>query len=613
MAEVIGWTKDQLLSGLEEGRSAERCVYGEDAISAAKWQEIAGSPHFADMVREVEKEEQLLIQAPIPELTPELYALYEKTGNRLLYEDVYFQRRRRLATFAILHFLYPSEIRYIASLEEIIAAILEETTWCLPAHMRGQAIDRNIDLFAAETGFALSEILAISGEGHLSIPLQAAIRREVDRRLFQRYLSEGPYHWETADHNWAAVCAGSIASAALLIESDSDRAAAILEKAIATMGHYLSGFGEDGACLEGPGYWNYGFGYFVAFADLLNRGTGGKANLLDDNKVRAIAQFQQRCYLAGNRPANFSDAVPVVNVHLGLSDYLASNYDEVNYPPLTIRASFSDDHCWRFAHALRNFIWHRPEVPRAESWLSGSWFLPDAKWLVSRYTTTAGRFGFAAKGGTNHEPHNHIDVGHFILLADEDPAFAADLGSGEYTADYFGAGRYGYDCNGAQGHSLPIIGGHLQAVGAQSAATVLEAHTGEAEDRFELELASCYPSSGLTSYRRQFSWQKSSERPLLELRDTFCFSGNPAPITETFITRSKPEVIADGRISLQGERHAARLEYESGCYEVRIEERTYSNHFGQEESFTRIYLDLREDRIKGEAAIELVFQFTFLE
>ncbi|MBP3961951.1 hypothetical protein [Paenibacillus lignilyticus] len=613
MAEALGWTKDNLLSWLAERDPAEQNRYGEEASSAAKWEEIAGSPHYADMVREVEKEGKLLEQTPIPELTSELYGHFERTGNRLMYEGVYFQRRRRLAAFAIRHFLYPSEKSYIDALEEIIAAILVEPTWCLPAHMRGQAIDRHIDLFAAETGFALAEIIMISGEGHLSMPLQDAIRLEVDRRLFAPYLNLGPYHWETADHNWASVCAGAIASAALLLESDTDRLAAILEKAIGTMGHYLSGFGEDGACLEGPGYWNYGFGYFVAFADLLHRGTCGKANLLADNKVRSIAQFQQRCYLAGNRPANFSDAVPDVNVHIGLSDYLASYYKEVEYPPLAVRASFSDDHCWRFAHALRNFIWHKPHAPRAESWQSGSWFLPDAEWLVSRCTSAAGSFGFAAKGGTNQEPHNHIDVGHFILLADEDPAFAADLGSGEYTADYFGEGRYGYDCNGAQGHSLPIIGGHLQAVGAQSAAVVLDSYIGAEEDRFELELASCYPSSGLTSYRRLFSWHKGSERPMLELRDAIRFAGKPSSITETFITRAKPVLLADGQMLLQGERHAVRLDYDPGCYEVRIEERMYSNHYGQEESYSRIYLDRREEMIEGDAAIQLGFQFKFSE
>ncbi|GJM76376.1 hypothetical protein HMSSN036_85920 [Paenibacillus macerans] len=108
----------------------------------------------------------------------------------------------------------------------------------------------------------------------------------------------------------------------------------------------------------------------------------------------------------------------------------------------------------------------------------GELFLPDAQWLVSRHRSAAGSFGFAAKGGHNGEPHNHNDLGHFILIAGRD-TFAADLGSGEYTADYFGAGRYRYDCNGSQGHSVPIINGRHQAEGERHAAVVLEKAAGE--------------------------------------------------------------------------------------------------------------------------------------
>ena len=228
--------------------------------SKIDWLEIASSPLYSEMVSEVEEEGRQLQQDPVPALTPQLYALFETTGNRLGYEAVYFQRRRRLTTFALSSFSVSRIIRYRAALAEIIESILKEPTWCLPAHMKGQDIDRHIDLFAAETGFTLSEILTLSADG-LPQHLRAAILEQVNVRLFVPYLLHGPYHWETADHNWAAVCAGSIGSAALLVEKDAARKTEIVSKAIGTMSHYLSGFGADGACLEGPGYWNYGFGY----------------------------------------------------------------------------------------------------------------------------------------------------------------------------------------------------------------------------------------------------------------------------------------------------------------------------------------------------------------
>ena len=203
--QEMTWKKETLQEWLEEQPPVDWRIY-MTAGSEIDWLEIAGSPLYAEMVREVEEEGRRLQQDPVPALTPQLYALFETTGNRLEYEAVYFQRRRRLTTFALLHFLFPGLALYRDALAEIIESILKEPTWCLPAHMKGQDIDRHIDLFAAETGFALSEILTLSGEG-LPQHLRAAILDQVNIRLFVPYLLHGPYHWETADHNWAAVCA----------------------------------------------------------------------------------------------------------------------------------------------------------------------------------------------------------------------------------------------------------------------------------------------------------------------------------------------------------------------------------------------------------------------
>ena len=62
------------------------------------------------------------------------------------------------------------------------------------------------------------------------------------------------------------------------------------------MDYYLQGFGPDGACLEGLGYWNYGFGYFVYYADLLRKRTRGEMDWFRAEKVGRIALFQQRAF-----------------------------------------------------------------------------------------------------------------------------------------------------------------------------------------------------------------------------------------------------------------------------------------------------------------------------
>ena len=97
----------------------------------------------------------------------------------------------------------------------MIWSICDEYTWCLPAHLNAESpggIKGTIDLFSAETGFTLSEI-RMSPRDHLPSPLISRIEEEVEARLFTPFLSH-EHGWETATHNWSAVCAGSIGSAA---------------------------------------------------------------------------------------------------------------------------------------------------------------------------------------------------------------------------------------------------------------------------------------------------------------------------------------------------------------------------------------------------------------
>ena len=88
------------------------------------------------------------------------FKLYWVTGDRGVYERTYFSRRKAMDCAALLSLIYPEEEKYLIKLMDVIYAICDEYTWCLPAH-QGQLEPNNnvrIDLFASETGFALSEI-----------------------------------------------------------------------------------------------------------------------------------------------------------------------------------------------------------------------------------------------------------------------------------------------------------------------------------------------------------------------------------------------------------------------------------------------------------------------
>lgn len=566
---------------------ADLRLYYPGGEQAAFWRRVRESGEYREEVREIRAEAERLRHEQNPELAYSLFAVFAQRGTRLEYERVYFERRRRLNTFALLALLDPDDQVAEHELLDMIWSVCGEYTWCLPAHLGADGHERAIDLFAAETGFTLGEI-ALLLQGRLPRLLQTRIEAEVNRRLFEPFLRNGPYEWETARHNWAAVCAGSVGAAALLLLRDPEALSAILERVHASLECYLQGFGADGACPEGPGYWNYGFGYFVYFADLLARRTLGEADWFAGDKVRRIAEFQQKCYLGGDRVANFSDAVPHCRVQIGLSHELARRYKSVQLPPPGLRADYRDDHCSRWAPAFRNLIWKdgAAEGEQDRDWPAVSYDLPDAQWLVSRHRSAAGAFCFAAKGGHNGEPHNHNDLGHFILIADGD-TFAADLGSGEYTADYFGAGRYRYDCNGSQGHSVPIINGRHQAEGERHAAVVLEAATGGTRDELRLDLTGAYEEPGLKRFTRSFVWDKM-ELPALELTDEFRFVLQPEALAERVVTPLRPVMNGNGEVLLArtgGGKRALRIVYDGQRLEPAAQPHTFRNHFGRDETW----------------------------
>ncbi|WP_373231204.1 hypothetical protein [Cohnella sp.] len=555
------------------------------------WSAVLDSPSYEQDVRAVKAEGARLLGTQTPELTYELFSEFEREGKRLGYEHVYFARRRRLNTFALLSLFEPENLSYLEELCEIIWAICDEYTWCLPAHLKDCEADKTIDLFSSETGFTLSEISLLLGERFPPL-LRNRIAAEVSDRLFVPYLEHGPHHWETAKHNWSAVCAGSIGAAALLQKGPLARLEEIVTKVLGSMNCYLEGFGEDGVCQEGVGYWNYGFGYYVYFSDLLKRRTQGRLNLFASFKVHQIALFQQKVYLYGNAVANFSDSVPFVGIQIGLTHYLANIYPDMEVPSLEHRTEYTDDHCSRWAPALRNFIW-LDSSKQTSDWASAAYYMVDAQWLVSRHETNNGRFGFAVKAGHNGEPHNHNDVGHFILMGEE-AIIAADLGCGEYTQAYFGAGRYDYDCNGSQGHSVPIIDGFGQVEGEGHAAENVKVQTGAGEDYMALELSGAYNVPHLRKLKRKLVWHKT-DMPWLSLEDKFTFSSVPRRITERIVTRCRPTVMENGIVGLSnGADQSASIRYDTHGADVLITARSYSDHFGQASEYYTIDFELKE-------------------
>ncbi len=515
--------------------------------------------------------------------TPDIKALsysgfktFYVTGSRKEYENEYFSRRKLLSASAVLALVNKDDKEHIKLLEDVIWAVADEFTWALPAHIpKGtdiEACEKWIDLFAAETAFAFAEILYLL-EDRLDSMIKERIRYEVRRRVIDPYLNGVKNSWDTLENNWAAVCAGSVGAAFLYI-ADEEEIKRALPRLKATLRCYLNSFGQDGACVEGLNYWIYGFGYFTYFAQLLLRYTDGAEDLFDDPKVRAIALFPQKIRFRNNRTVTFSDSGDRFINRSGLMNFLSRKYSGVQIPDDSSALGFNDDECYRFAHIIRDFAWRDPEISVCGADDTGFEYLKNAAWYIKK----THYYEFAAKAGDNNESHNHNDIASFLVNVDGEGAIT-DPGRGEYTAEYFGDGRYSCFAPSSLAHSVPVINGGLQKAGAEHRGEIINADC----DGLEIDFEKAYEDAGLKKLRRAFRFKENG----FMMRDEIGFEQVPESITEHFVTCQEP-VMCNGGLMIGG----LKLLYDKSELRCRIGQKTFSSGYNSCKTVYMVDLDV---------------------
>ena len=519
-----------LLSAIKTGSPANVLPYATDPSLYSR---------HAEALAAAEERVRDELAQPIPELPFSKFRLFRDNGNRVVYERLYFARRFRLTDLeTCLLAGRDTDGTLLTAFEDLLWEICNEYSWALPAHIwpgEKRADEITLDLFATETGFYIAEALHIFGD-RLDARVTARCRRELKRRIFDSYL--GDYNemwWERGENNWGAVCAGSIGMAFLYAEKDPARRETALARVLRTMDLFIGSFPEEGTCEEGVGYWNYGFGFFTVFADFLYEFTAGKADLFAYPKIHEIALFPQRMSLSEHCVASFSDGDKTRSLSPAVNARLRARYSDMAICRAGIGTKQISKPAWR----LRDFLWCDPET-EATPLPDAVTFYRDKQWLIFRKAP----FAFAALFGHNGVSHNHNDIGSFLLAYDEKEG-PTDLGSGEYTRQYFGPERFSILCNGSQGHSVPIIGGNFQKDGRQYKAADISFEKCNGEVRFAGDIAGAYGLDTLAALKREFLLTDAT----LTITDTFSFTGGAPSVTERFVGYAKAEVTAPGKAS----------------------------------------------------------------
>jgi hypothetical protein len=305
--------------------------------------------------------------------------------------------------------------------------------------------------------------------------------------------------------------------------------------------------------------------------------TAGQIDLLQSERVRQIAAFPQVVSLGGGRYVNFSDAHEQVVIHSGLGSRLSARLalpmPELNLP------RFHADPVFRWGHITRDLLWtdaNALDQPATQ----GSFYLHNLAWVIDRQIWNGNTVAFAAKGGHNDEPHNHNDLGHFILHVGGE-SLLSDLGAGVYNRQYFNEQRYESLHTGSQGHSVPLINGMTQSEGAEHRAVPVNYEKRADDVTFTLDLTRAYDDSTLETFVRSFNWSVDplNHTAVLRLHDTFRFNSSGGHIVECFISAVSPR-IEENIVMWQGSRGKVTMAFDPAMFDAEVKVLDTQTHRG---------------------------------
>lgn len=488
----------------------------EDKRKHEFWKSVKCDPEYSDLIAKIKNDYREYSENGIKPLTKESFNSYFETGDRAPFENDYFSRRVLLTRAFILSLLYPEKEEYLKTVKDVISAICEEYSWVIPAHYYAH----KVDLFSSETALIITECVYFL-EDRIDDEIKKKAYDEVKKRVIDPY-EENEFAWEKYTSNWSSVCPSCIAIT--MMYSYPEVLKRNLDRIINTQKLFLSGFSDEGICMEGPTYWAYGYGNFVWFADALIRYSNGKYNLFDIPKAKTVAIYPNYSVLCGGAFVSFSDSSRKAVFSKPLINCITYHYPDIRYNINDCNLIYSKSPSNTQNFILRNFFFGGPiknfELDRRD------YFLPSSGQMIFNRSD----FSFAIKSGHNGELHNHNDVGSFIF-ADKEGQAICDLGAGYYNSEYFSDKRYDILCTSSLGHSLPIIDGLGQKAGSDYSGTI-----SRDGNTVLLDIKNAYGINELKKLTRKVVADENG------VVITDCFDGNISLIVERFVTVREPQV-----------------------------------------------------------------------
>ncbi len=539
---------------------AQPAGFGQPITNRAAWVAFAARhPELDDVIPHAAR----LAAQPLPAQPDSLFLEYSQNGNRTRWQKVSGARRERIQIFTLAECL-ENQGRFLAPLETAIAALCAERTWVLSAHdpglknFRGETVE--IDLGAAGLGVELATADYLLGH-RLSPATQKLLRDNLERRIFAPYRAavtgaRPEFWWMHGHNNWNSVCLDGVTGAALATIGPAAERAWFIAVAEKNINSYLvGGFTSDGYCVEGLGYWNYGFGNFSWLAENIRQATGGKIDLLSAPMAAGPALFGLRSEIINGVYTTIADCHPGERPSGILMNYLGLRFglDRAPWREAELAGGLYEKMAMGFLPA------ELPSIRSANDSAGMSlrtWF-PDGGVLICRPGVTAGiPFAAAIKGGNNGVSHGHNDVGSFSVVVGK-TMVVCDPGGEVYTKRTFSSHRYDSKVLNSFGHAVPVVAGQLQRAGVEAHGVVTaKIFTAEA-DTLTLDMRSAYAVADLQKLERTFAFHRG-QSPSLEVRDVAKFAG-PENFETALVTWGGIRRVGENELELTDGEAAVRV------------------------------------------------------
>lgn len=501
----------------------------------------------------------LIDKTPEIPITDAIYRRANKEGNRGIYKPRYYRTMDCFEHFVIAECI-ENNGRFIPQIEVYADSIMAMKSWMHPNHddkensvLEGKRV--SIDLGARKFGLILALATDLL-EDKIPAALQQEMKDQIQWRITDSYLrsckgiDRRSNTWIKSTSNWNSVCtSGSVFSVIVASDSYDERIAAI-GCALNSMVYFVSGFGEDGYCSEGTGYWNYGFGHYLYLAHILHDYTDGKVDLFTFNnpdKLRRVGHFPQTFQVNDGLYAPFADGVTRLK---GNSDnfafFLAAKYYGAPKP-----LYFKPD------ESVQELIaWYDKDAftpaTLAVNDLPDYTYFDDFGIVISR-GTQEDPLSFVIKGGHNAENHNHSDVGTYVITMG-DEVMSGDIGAPSYTAGAFSKTN---KARSSWGHPVPRINNTLQSNGMEYHGKVLDATFDKAKDHVVMDIKPAYELAQLETLQRTIDNDKNANG-VVTVTDVFKASENVV-FGSAVMVNLPYEIINDSTFVISSDLHKVQV------------------------------------------------------